>query len=87
MSEVNPYAALRNSIGEAWKDIVQKAQAAGYCLGRDVDTCKNCIEMLLGWCEVHPTHLPFLSDTNIPAFYVGRKGEEALLLTCLPGQG
>ena len=30
--EVNPYAALRNSIGEAWKEVVQKAQAAGYCL-------------------------------------------------------
>ena len=47
--EVNPYAALRNSIGEAWKDVVQKAQAAGYRLGRDVDTCKNHIGLLLGW--------------------------------------
>ena len=46
--EVNPYAALRNSIGEVWKDVVQKSQAAGYCLGHDVDTCKNYVGMLLG---------------------------------------
>ena len=85
MIEVNLYTAPRNSIGEAWKDVVQKAQVAGYCLGRDVDTCKNCIGLLLGWCEVCPTHLLFLSDTNIHALYLGREGEEASLLTCLPG--
>ena len=85
--EVNPYATLRNSIGEAWKDVVQKAQAAGYCLGHDVDTCKNRIGLLLGWCEVHPTRLLFLSDTNIHALYLGREGEEASLLTHSLGQG
>ena len=45
--EVNQYAAPRNSIGEAWKEVVQKAQAARYCLGCDVDTCKNHIGMLM----------------------------------------
>ena len=87
MIEVNLYAALRSSIGEAWKEVIQKAQAAGYCLGHDMDTCKNCIGMLLGWCEVCPTHLLFLSDTNIYAFYLGREGEEALIVTCLPVRG
>ena len=67
--EVNLYAAPRNSIGEAWKDIVQKAQAAGYCLGCDVDTCKSRVGLLLGWCEVCRTCLLFLSDTNIHALY------------------
>ena len=85
--EVNPYAALRNSIGEAWKEVVQKAQAAGYCLGCDMDTCKNRIRMLLGWCEVCPTHLLFLSDTNIHAFYLGREGEEASIVTHSPVRG
>ena len=85
--EVNPYAALRNLIGEAWKEVVQKAQAAGYCLGRDVDTCNNCVGMLLGWCEVHPTHLLFLSDNNIHAFYLGREGEEASIITHSPVRG
>ena len=63
--EVNLYAAPRNSIGGAWKEVVQKAQATGYCLGHDMDTCKNHIGMLLGWCEVHLTHLLFLLDTSI----------------------
>ena len=85
--EVNLYTAPRNSIGEAWKEVVQKAQAAGYCLGRDVDTCKNHVGMLLGWCEVCPTHLLFLSDTNIHAFYLGREGEEALIVTHSPVRG
>ena len=85
--EVNPYAAPRNSIGGAWKEVVQKAQAAGYCLGRDVDTCKNHVRMLLGWCEVHPTHLLFLLDTNIHAFYLGREGKEALIITRSPVRG
>ena len=80
MIVVNPYAAPRNLIGETWKEVVQKAQAAGYCLGRDVDTCENHVRMLLGWYEVHPTHLLFLSDTNIHAFYLGREGEEASIL-------
>ena len=43
--------------------------------------------MLLGWCEVHPTCLLCLSDTNIDAFYLGREGEEALLITCSPVRG
>ena len=85
--EVNPYAAPRNSIGEAWKDVVQKAQTAGYCLGHDVDTCKNRVGLLLGWCEVHRMRLLFLSDTNIHALYLGREGEEASLLTRSPGRG
>ena len=85
--EVNPYAAPRNSIGEAWKDVVQKAQAAGYCLGCDVDTCKNHNGLLLGWCEVRRMRLLFLSDTNIHALYLGREGEQASLLTRSPGRG
>ena len=86
MIEVNPYTAPRNPIGEAWKDIVQKTQAAGYYLGCDVDTCKNHIGLLLGWCEVHPMCLLFLSDTNIHALYLGREGKEASLLTHSPGR-
>ena len=85
--KVNLYAALRNAIGEAWKEVVQKAQAAGYCLGCVVDTCKNHVIMLLGWCEVCPTHLLFLSDTNIHAFYLGREGEEASIITHSPVRG
>ena len=87
MIEVNLYTAPRNSIGEAWKEVVQKAQAAGYCLGRDVDTCRNHIRMLLGWCEVCPTNILFLSDTIIHAFYLGREGEEASISTHSPVRG
>ena len=33
--KVNPFSAPRNSIGEAWKEVTQKTQAAGFCLGHD----------------------------------------------------
>jgi len=76
--EVNPYATPRNSIGEAWKEVTQKAQAAGYCLGRDVDTCKNRITSLLAWCEVSPVFFfcQGLLASNIFTFNLGGEGEE-----------
>ena len=53
--EVNPFAVPRNSIGEAWKEVTRKAKAVGYCLGRDANTCKNCVGTLVEWCEVSPS--------------------------------
>jgi len=50
--KVNPFSAPQNLIGEAWKEVTQKSQAAGFCLGCNVDTCKNCVMSLLAWCEV-----------------------------------
>ena len=53
--EVNPFIAPRNSIGDAWKEVTWKAQAGGYCLGHDADTCKNHVGTLVDWCEVSPS--------------------------------
>ena len=50
--EVNPFSASWKSIGEAWKEVTQKTQAAGFCLGHHADMCKNCVASLLAWCEV-----------------------------------
>src|SRR6266481_963102 len=50
--EVNPFSASRKLIGEAWKEVTQKTQAAGFCLGHNADTCKNRVTSLLAWCEV-----------------------------------
>ena len=60
--EVKLYAALRNLIGEAWKDVIKKAQAAGYCLGHDVDTCKNHVGCCLDGVRCIP-HVFFFFQT------------------------
>ncbi len=84
--EVNPYSAPRNSIGEAWKEVTQKAQEAGYCLGRNTDTCKKHVASLLAWCEVSPMcHLCFSRTTN--TYLLGGQGAEASLCADMPVRG
>ena len=82
--EVNPFAASRNSIGEAWKEVTRKAQITGYCLGRDADTCKNHVGTLVDWCEVSPSSSFSSRNANI---YLGGEGVKASLFADAPGRG
>ena len=82
--EVNPFAASRNSIGEAWKEVTRKAQVAGYCLGRDADIYKNRVGTLVDWYEISHSSSFSLRNANI---YLGGEGVKVSLFADAPGRG
>ncbi|KAF8587781.1 hypothetical protein K439DRAFT_1614078 [Ramaria rubella] len=52
---------LLRAIGSHWKEVTNRVQAAGYCLGRDHETLKNKVMTLLSWVEggkAKKTHSP-----------------------------
>jgi hypothetical protein len=54
MIEVDPFMAPRSQVSTKWKEVATKVQDQACCLGRDADTLKNKVMMLLSWVEVRP---------------------------------
>ena len=55
--EFNLFSAPWNLIGEAWKEVTEKTQVAGFWQGHNADMCKNHVMSLVAWCEVSPLEL------------------------------
>ncbi|KAF8574355.1 hypothetical protein K439DRAFT_1624387 [Ramaria rubella] len=49
--EVDSYMAPYKQVGERWREVTKRMQAAGYCLGCDHDMLKNKVAALLAWVE------------------------------------